>query len=159
MGYLRTQQGVVLVAALIMLVAVTGIAVTLMSSSSIDVKATNAALIREEADHEVLGEQETVIADEVNQESNSEFLNSRAQMPAFGNTITLATNGDATTLMRDLNPGPMMLNCPRKFNFTEGIVCNLVEVQTAYDYGAKTRHQLNLLSGIAQEMLETNKAR
>ena len=34
----KNQQGVVLITALIMVIAVTGIAVTLMSSSSIDVK-------------------------------------------------------------------------------------------------------------------------
>ncbi len=38
---IKKQQGVVLIVALIMVVAVTGIAVTLMSSSSIDIKITN----------------------------------------------------------------------------------------------------------------------
>lgn len=42
------QQGVVLITALIMVIAVTGIAVTLMSSSSIDIKITNAAQERED---------------------------------------------------------------------------------------------------------------
>ena len=36
----RKQQGVVLIVALIMVVAVTGIAVTLLSSSSVDIKLT-----------------------------------------------------------------------------------------------------------------------
>ena len=43
------QQGVVLITALIMVIAVTGIAVTLMSSSSIDIKITNSAQEREVA--------------------------------------------------------------------------------------------------------------
>ena len=47
----NNQRGVVLIAALIMVVAVTGIAVTLMSSASVDIKITNAALEREEAEN------------------------------------------------------------------------------------------------------------
>ena len=57
MAYLKQlqkkQQGVVLITALIMVIAVTGIAVTLMSSSSIDIKITNAAQEREVAENEV----------------------------------------------------------------------------------------------------------
>ena len=60
MAYLKSsptkQQGVVLITALIMVIAVTGIAVTLMSSSSIDVKITNAAQEREVAENELIGE-------------------------------------------------------------------------------------------------------
>ena len=50
------QQGVVLITALIMVIAVTGIAVTLMSSSSVDIKITNAAQEREVAENELIGE-------------------------------------------------------------------------------------------------------
>ena len=46
----KKQQGVVLIVALIMVVAVTGIAVTLMNSSSIDIKITNAVQEREVAE-------------------------------------------------------------------------------------------------------------
>ena len=60
MAYLKQsqkkQQGVVLITALIMVIAVTGIAVTLMSSSSIDIKITNAAQEREVAENELIGE-------------------------------------------------------------------------------------------------------
>ena len=57
------QQGVVLITALIMVIAVTGIAVTLMSSSSIDIKITNAAQEREVAENQLIGEVQRIIAD------------------------------------------------------------------------------------------------
>ncbi|MGB1292360.1 MAG: pilus assembly PilX family protein, partial [Pseudoalteromonas sp.] len=55
------QQGVVLITALIMVIAVTGIAVTLMSSSSIDIKITNAAQEREVAENQLIGEVQRII--------------------------------------------------------------------------------------------------
>ena len=52
---MHKQQGVVLIVALIMVIAITGIAVTLMSSSSVDIKITNAAQEREAAENELIG--------------------------------------------------------------------------------------------------------
>ncbi|MEX6631850.1 hypothetical protein SGI36_21615, partial [Providencia rettgeri] len=68
------QQGVVLIVALIMVVAVTGIAVTLMSSSSVDMKITNAAFEREEAENALMGNVQQVIADEATKGGTSYFL-------------------------------------------------------------------------------------
>ena len=74
----NNQKGVVLIIALIMVIAVTGIAVTLMSSSSIDVKITNAAQEREVAENELIGEVQRVISDEANKgAANQFFFNAR----------------------------------------------------------------------------------
>ena len=77
MAYLKQsqkkQQGVVLITALIMVIAVTGIAVTLMSSSSIDIKITNAAQEREVAENELIGEVQRMISDEANKLLISQF--------------------------------------------------------------------------------------
>ena len=61
---MHKQQGVVLIVALIMVIAITGIAVTLMSSSSVDIKITNAAQEREAAENELIGDVQNVIANE-----------------------------------------------------------------------------------------------
>lgn len=78
MAYLKQsqkkQQGVVLITALIMVIAVTGIAVTLMSSSSIDIKITNAAQEREVAENELIGEVQRMISDEANKGANNQFF-------------------------------------------------------------------------------------
>ena len=68
------QQGVVLITALIMVIAVTGIAVTLMSSSSIDIKITNAAQEREVAENELIGEVQRMISDEANKGAANQFF-------------------------------------------------------------------------------------
>jgi len=68
------QQGVVLITALIMVIAVTGIAVTLMSSSSVDIKITNAAQEREVAENELIGEVQRMISDEASKGAANQFF-------------------------------------------------------------------------------------
>ena len=152
------QKGVVLVAALVMLLAVTGIAVTLMSSSSVDIKMTNAAQERERADHQLMGETETAIASEVNQGSDSRFLWTLAEFANAGDAVTLNVAGnESTSTLTNMNPGPTTLNCPRRFAYTEGVVCNMMQLDTTLNYGGKSTHTVAVSSGIAQELLDLNK--
>ncbi|MBB1415813.1 MULTISPECIES: pilus assembly PilX family protein [Pseudoalteromonas] len=148
------QQGVVLIIALIMVVAVTGIAVTLMSSSSVDMKITNAAFEREEAENALMGDVQQVIATEATQGGTSHFLYTQAQIP--GGTIELPKIDDTTNIMSNLNNGVLDLPCPRKFNFTAGISCNMVQVNSTITYGSKSKHTITVTSGIAQEMASLN---
>ncbi|HEA19098.1 MAG: pilus assembly PilX family protein [Pseudoalteromonas prydzensis] len=148
------QQGIVLVVALIMVVAVTGIAVTLMSSSSVDMKITNAAFEREEAENLLMGNVQQVIADEATKGGTSHFLYTQAQIP--NGTIALNKIGETTSTMSNLNSGALDLPCPRKFNFTAGISCNMVQVNSTITYGSKSKHTITVTSGIAQEMASLN---
>ncbi|NNG43882.1 pilus assembly protein PilX [Pseudoalteromonas sp. NEC-BIFX-2020_002] len=148
------QQGVVLVIALIMVVAVTGIAVTLMSSSSIDIKITNAAFEREEAENVLIGTVQRVIANESARKGANRFLFTKVQIPEGG--MALDRIGNTTSSMINLNNGPLDLPCPRKFDFTEGMACNMVQVSTTINYGTKSKHTLTVVSGIAQEMASLN---
>ncbi|MCG7542965.1 hypothetical protein FIU82_04590 [Pseudoalteromonas sp. THAF3] len=158
MVHIAKQQGVVLVAALVMLLAVTGIAVTLMSSSSIDIKMTNAAQERERADHQLMGEVEAAIASEVNRGTNSRFLWTLAQFAQSNDVVQLNVAGNASaSTLTNMNPGPATLNCPRRFDYTEGVVCNIMQLDTTLDYGGKSSHNVALSSGIAQELLDVNK--
>lgn len=151
---LHKQQGVVLIVALIMVVAVTGIAVTLMSSSSIDIKITNAAQEREVADNLLIGTVQQVIANEASKGGASRFLYSRVQVPEKG--IDLGDVGDTSNTMTNLNNGALDLPCPRRFNFTAGVSCNMVQVDTTITYGSKSKHTLTIVSGVAQEMASLN---
>ncbi|KJZ00872.1 pilus assembly PilX family protein [Pseudoalteromonas ruthenica] len=155
---IATQRGIVLVAALVMLLAVTGIAVTLMSSSSIDIKTTNAAQERERADHQLMGEVEAAIASEVNRGTDSRFLWTLAQFAQSNDVVSLNVTGNASTsTLTNMNPGPATLNCPRRFDYTEGVVCNIMQLDTTLNYGGKSSHDVALSSGIAQELLDINK--
>ncbi|WP_404340661.1 pilus assembly protein PilX [Pseudoalteromonas mariniglutinosa] len=151
---LHKQQGVVLIIALIMVVAVTGIAVTLMSSSSIDIKITNAAQEREVADNELMGTVQQMIADEAQRGGASRFLLTPAEIPAQG--LDMGTIGNTTSRLTNLNNGALDLTCPRRFNFTAGVSCNMIQVETTISYGSKSNHTLTIVSGVAQEMASLN---
>jgi type IV pilus assembly protein PilX len=155
------QQGVVLITALIMVIAVTGIAVSLMSSSSIDIKITNAAQEREVAENELIGEVQRMISDEANKGANNQFFLSPDEVTSKAggdkNGMVIANNNDMHSKMINLNKGALNLQCPRRFNFTAGISCNLVQIATTIEYGSKSKHQLTIVTGVAQEMASVSK--
>lgn len=156
-----SQQGVVLITALIMVIAVTGIAVSLMSSSSIGIKITNAAQEREVAENELIGEVQRMISDEANKGAGNQFFLTAEEVTAMSSGdvagMMIANHNDMQSKMINLNKGAMNLECPRRFNFTAGISCNMVQVATTIDYGSKSKHQLTIVTGIAQEMANAGK--
>jgi len=151
----KKQQGVVLITALIMVIAVTGIAVTLMSSSSIDIKITNAAQEREVAENQLIGEVQRIIADEARKGAANQFFLTPEEVTDTG--IVMAERDDMKSNMINLNNGVLDLECPRRFNFTAGISCNMVQVSTTIEYGSKSKHQLTIVTGVAQEMASISK--
>lgn len=151
----KKQQGVVLITALIMVIAVTGIAVTLMSSSSIDIKITNAAQEREVAENQLIGEVQRIIADEASKGAANQFFLTPEEVSDNG--VVMAERDDMKSNMINLNNGVLDLECPRRFNFTAGISCNMVQVSTTIEYGSKSKHQLTVVTGVAQEMASISK--
>ena len=71
--------------------------------------------------------------------------------------IEIANRNDMTSNMVNLNNGMLDLKCPRRFNFTTGISCNMVQVSTTIDYGSKSKHQITIVTGVAQEMASISK--
>jgi len=155
----NNQKGVVLITALIMVVAVTGIAVTLMSSSSIDIKITNAAQEREVAENELIGEVQRMISDEANKGAANQFFLSPEEVDAAGNDegMLIAEHNDMKSNMINLNKGMQDLECPRRFAATAGLSCNMIQVSTTKKYGSKSKHELTIVTGVAQEMASVSK--
>ncbi len=156
----KNQQGVVLITALIMVIAVTGIAVTLMSSSSIDVKITNAAQEREVAENELIGEVQRMISDEATKGAANQFFLSPEEVTkiaADNSGMLIAEHNDMKSKMINLNKGILDLECPRRFASTAGLACNMVQVSTTKKYGSKSKHELTIVTGVAQEMVSVNK--
>ncbi|ALQ07578.1 MULTISPECIES: hypothetical protein [Pseudoalteromonas] len=155
------QQGVVLITALIMVIAVTGIAVTLMSSSSIDIKITNAAQEREVAENELIGEVLRVIAEEANKGAANQFFLSPEEVTKIADESTdgmlIAEHNGMPSKMINLNKGALNLECPRCYSCTKGVACNMMQVSTTIEYGSKSKHQLTIVTGIAQQMASTGK--
>ena len=144
-----------------MVIAVTGIAVTLMSSSSIDIKITNAAQEREVAENELIGEVQRMISDEANKGANNQFFLSPDEVTSIAASdkegMVIAAHDGMQSKMVNLNKGALDLECPRRFNFTAGISCNMLQVATTIEYGSKSKHELTIVTGVAQEMASINK--
>ncbi|MBQ4845811.1 pilus assembly protein PilX [Pseudoalteromonas sp. MMG005] len=152
MANIKNQSGIVLVTAMIMIVAVTAVAVTLMSSSSIDLKITNAAQEREQAENLLVGEVQRVILNEGNRAVLNRFLMSKKQLED-GRISIFSGEHNTDNLIRGLNNGPKELDCPRSFKYTKDIVCNLTELSTSVEYGTRAKHRLTVVVGVGQQMI------
>ena len=149
---IKRQSGVVLITAMIMIVAVTAVAVSLMSNSSIDLKITNAAQERAQAESILLGEIQKIIVREGKKAGESNFLLERQQIPGDG--VDIHESGDESeSKLRNLNNGELALNCPRQYAFTEGMSCNMTEVESTISYGTKNKHTITVVIGIGQEYI------
>lgn len=150
------QKGVVLITAMIMIVAVTAVAVSLMSSSSIDLKITNAAQERAEAETILIGEIHKIIEAQANSGGVNKFTLRRQQIQNGGEDMKIKnkTPNNITSKLTSLNNGEMDLNCPRQFAFTDGQTCNLTEMVSTISYGSKNKHTIAIVVGIGQEEIK-----
>ena len=145
------QRGVVLIMSMVMVVAIMAVAVTLMSSSTLDIKMTHAVMEREEAENLLYGEVQRIIQQQQQLATNSVFLLPREQIPEGGEPVA-ADNG-VTAVVRNLNNGELELYCPRQFAYTSGVVCNMTEVAATVNYGDKGRHNVTIVMGVGQELV------
>lgn len=139
--------------AMVMVVAVMAIAVTLMSTSTLDIKMTHAVMEREEAESLLFGEMQRLIRQE-QRAPNNVFLRSRQQLADDGATVQ--TPGGLQATVTNLNNGELELFCPRQFDYTAGFVCNMTEVQATVEYGDKGRHNVTIVMGIGQEIVSVS---
>ncbi|MEI4548930.1 MULTISPECIES: pilus assembly PilX family protein [Pseudoalteromonas] len=150
MGNLNKQKGVVLVAAMLMILMVSGIAVSVMSGSALDSKMVNATQESYRAESSVRGNTEEVIKDELAKNGKSQFLMLKSAYPT--DTVTLSTSG-AKVVMVNENNGPVdLLGCPPRFAPTPNMQCNYVKLTASGVYGKGNKHTMTLNTGITQEM-------
>lgn len=149
----KQNQGFVLVTALLMLLAVTGIAVSLMGSSSIDLKITQTAQEREQSETQVKGDADKALISEMNKTAEqNRFLFLSGQ---FGDKESLditPENVNSTVTLFNMNKGPVIIDCPPKFAATSGIKCNMLRVNTELNYGKNDKHLVAVRNGIVQEL-------
>ena len=154
---IQKQRGVVLITAMLMIVAVTAIAVTLMSSSTVDIKITNAAQERAQAESQLLGELQQVIQAQINSGNQSAFMLKRAEIAGVWQNIP--TSDGATHRLRNLNLGELELKCPPEYAVTHGVVCNITEVQSTITYGRQNQHTVTYVVGIGQEVINISEGK
>jgi len=150
----KKQQGIVLITAMIMTIAVTAVAVSLMSSSSIDLKISNAAQERAQAESMLLGEISQMLGEHIST-ANNPFTLERQQIPEQGFDMTPTWAQDMTNTLTSSNNGESLLECPRKNAADdEGVKCIYTELVSTIEYGTKYRHSIEVVMGMAQEVID-----
>ncbi|MDE3273485.1 hypothetical protein [Pseudoalteromonas sp. G4] len=153
MGNLNKQNGIVLVAAMLMILMVSGIAVTVMSGSGLDNKMVNATQESYRTESSARGDTEKVIKGELDKKADNQFLVKRSAYPET-QEIILST-GDTKVVMTNENKSPVadLLECPPRYAPTPNIKCNYLKLRTVRDYGKGDKHTMTLNTGIEQEMI------
>ena len=153
MGNIDKQQGIVLIAAMLIILMVSGIAVSLMSGSSIDSKMVNATQDSYRAESITRGDTEQVIKAEIGRKGNSKFLIKKSAYKS--DSLTIEHSGDSTVKLSNVNTNPNtdLLDCPARFAATPGIKCNYLKLKTTMNYGRNNKNKLIIVSGIEQEMI------
>jgi type IV pilus assembly protein PilX len=166
------NSGVVLVTALIMVFAVTGIAVSLMSSSSIDLKVVSAIQEKEKAINLVKGDSFRAISVEKKKvlENHFYYLKGRFEAKDPNNkknqyfdisNISGNTNAhgqaDSKVLLFNENNGPGPLACLPRLAVTPSLKCNYLRMQTSIHYGKLDsnnigKHDIEIHNGMVQAL-------
>ncbi|SFD24664.1 hypothetical protein [Pseudoalteromonas denitrificans] len=168
---IRKNSGVVLITALIMIFAVSGIAVALMSSSSIDLKIVNATQEKEKAINLVKGDSFRAIGTETSKDVNSHFFYLKGRFTTKSadeknqyfdiSNISGDTNAygqsDSKVLLYNENFGPGPLKCLPRIAVTPSLMCNYLRMQTSMHYGKLGsngigKHDIEIHSGLVQAL-------
>ncbi|WP_372766866.1 hypothetical protein [Pseudoalteromonas sp.] len=153
MDNLNKQKGIVLVAAMLMILMVSGIAVSVMSGSALDSKMVNAAQETYRTEATTRGDTEKAIKDELAKKEKNQFLIKKSAYPST-KTITIASSGSKIIMVND-NTSPVtdLLDCPPRFAPTPNMKCNYLKLTTSKGYGKGNKHTMTLNTGITQEMI------
>ncbi len=150
------QKGIVLLAAMIMIITVTGIAVSLMSSSTVDVKMSNAAQESDTAENQVKADTEKAIKVQM-RDANKLFEDPALSFPTNGTgSFDISVAGsDSNILLFNTTPEQReSIPCPRKFATSgETLCCNMTRIDADLAYGKSDKHSVVIHSGIAQEVI------
>ena len=144
------QGGFVLMVALVMVIAITSIAVTLMSTSTMDMKMATAAEDREMATHKARGGNDQLFSDAVNR-----TIGERNYFAAFASeqeaTDYTSAQGAVSTVSWN-SEVQVETNCPRSKDPTEGLMCVYLQAATVKTFGPNDANQINVVSGVAQQV-------
>jgi type IV pilus assembly protein PilX len=152
----QAQQGIALVMALVMLLTLTGLAVTLMSTSNIDLKIAGAAQLTQMSDKTVKSEADKALKSQMDllpQENKLLYLAGQFNELQSQSGIDITpVDSPAQAALFNMNHGPEVIDCPPKFAASSGIKCNMLEIQTQLNYGKAKRYSVVITNGIIQEL-------
>lgn len=146
----QQQQGFVLMVSLVMVVAITAIAVTLMNSSSLDTKMAVVTEEREMATHHAKGGNDQLFYNAVNRTINEQ--NYFAAFSASQQSAQFVSTHGAISTVTWASDNQVETDCPRSKAPTEGLQCNYLSTTTAKNFGPGEVNQINVVAGVAQQV-------
>lgn len=146
------QRGVVLIIALIMLIAITAVAVALMVSSGIDNKMMSAAQEAQVAMNEALGGHDEAYNSEIVQDGGQNQFTLRIEV---GTELVAKENGANTAgTLRTYSAIPEATTCPpSKYANSGSLLCNYIRVETNTTFG-ENGQTIDIASVVSQQVLD-----
>ena len=149
-----SQHGVVLVVALVFLVALTGVAAALMQNSTTDMKMSGASEERVIAIQDAMSAVDEVI---ITHRRNGFVRPILGDNFPINDALPATPNTEATASVEVANNNFLLeANCPhaKLASSTEVFTCNVLRVRVNRDYGRKGNSNIQVSSGIAQQLLK-----
>ncbi len=149
----QRQQGFVLVTAMVLLIAITGVALSLMSTSSMDIKMTVFSQEREQATLMARGQTEQAVKAEVERETDGQNYFTIADDTEV--TLTSTDTDTAITVVSELPPQALS-SAGHTLCFdrlaSSRFKCNKVRMTSATSYGKGKQNQVRVITGITQQV-------
>lgn len=145
-----SQQGVVLIVALVFLVSLTAVASALMLNSTTDIKIAGASEVKLIATQEAVSAIDESVADQVTSGDN---LFTRQKFPQEVMTVSSVTVDSVNITNRNFNNS--LPDCPHSklASSTNVIKCNVLTLAVQNKYGKKNASSVDVNAGIAQQIL------
>jgi type IV pilus assembly protein PilX len=147
---LNKSKGFVLMVSLVMVIAITGIAVSLLSVSSMDMKMAVAFEDREMATHEARGGNDQLFYNAVNRTVGGQNYFAAFSSVSTGSQFTSSQGAVSTVIWG--SSVQIETDCPRSKDPTEGLMCIYLQAATVKTFGPGNNNQINVVSGVAQQV-------
>lgn len=152
MATVKSQQGVVLIVALVFLIALTAVVGALMQNTSSDIKMSGAGQAKVVATQEAISALDEVIFNQVTQTGG---VNNFASPLGVFPLIPAVTADNTTAQISVANINNLVVDCPHSQSASSAQVlkCNVLRVQINRLYGRSNNSAIQINSGVAQEVL------
>jgi type IV pilus assembly protein PilX len=158
MKFKKDQRGVVLIVSLVFLIALTAVAAALMQNTTSDMKMSGAS------EEKVIATQEAISAvdEAIYRQVNGDVINGFASaLVLFPLTVTASLektnvhNDTSASIYIANNPFKLEADCPpsKSASSVQVFTCNVLKVQVIRKYGRANSNEIEVTSGIAQQLL------
>tara|TARA_R110000737_G_scaffold353013_1_gene401748 strand:- start:44 stop:508 length:465 start_codon:yes stop_codon:yes gene_type:complete len=149
-GNLKSQQGFVLIVALVFLIALTAVASALMLNTTTDMKMSGASQEKVIATQEALSAIDEVI-----------LIQTRGATNLFRNTLfpvngipVAVTHANTAAVITHTNPMSTDVTCPHRVAADNLFNCNMLRVTLTKNYGNNDTSSVTVNAGVSQDVLK-----